>query len=374
MPMNRWQVARLGASTQRPQQLVAFFCPPPYAVICHKQPAQRPMYTATARLRAQCSVSTLAGPAAGCIAFMPQSSSSLHGVVLVLFASVLWGTTGTAHSFAPAGMPPFWVGALRLVMAAAFFVLLGRLMRDSAAARTTPLNWSRLLLCAVCMVTYNMAFFAGLQHTGVGLGTAVAIGSSPIWAGLLQAIIVRCWPRPMWWLGTAIGVAGGLLMTLGKTGDLQASLSGLALCLLAGLAYGAYAVISQPLLLQSGIARVNAWVFFTAALISLPIAAVLGGQPQADAQGWAVVVYLGVVATGVAYLLFSMGLRTISAATSVALSKFEPITAFVLSIWVVGENPSWLALAGLALVLLGLWLVVHSEMRQNRQPSPSASS
>ena len=47
---------------------------------------------------------------------MPQFSSSLHGVVLVLLAAVLWGTTGTANSFAPEGMPPFWVGALRLVM------------------------------------------------------------------------------------------------------------------------------------------------------------------------------------------------------------------------------------------------------------------
>lgn len=298
---------------------------------------------------------------------MLQSSSSLHGVVLVLLASVLWGTTGTAHSFAPAGMPPFWVGALRLVMAGAFFVLLGQLLRGGATARNAALNWPRLLLCALCMVTYNMAFFAGLQYTGVGLGTAVAIGSSPIWAGLLQAALQRCWPSGLWWLGTGIGVAGGLVMTLGTSDALHGSLTGLALCLLAGLAYGAYAVISQPLILQSGVTRVNAWVFCSAALISLPIAALLGGTPSTNAQGWAVVVYLGVVATGVAYLLFSIGLRTVSAATSVALSKFEPITAFVLSILVVGESPSGLAVSGLALVLLGLWLVVHSEMRLGRQ-------
>lgn len=290
----------------------------------------------------------------------------MHGVVLVLLASVLWGTTGTAHSFAPEGMPAFWVGALRLVMAASFFVLLGRVVKDSAAARSVPMHWGRMLLCALCMATYNIAFFAGLQYTGVGLGTAVAIGSSPVWAGLLQAIIQRRWPSALWWLGTAIGVLGGFVMTLGKGSDMSASTTGLALCLLAGLTYGAYAVTSQPLL-RAGVSRVNAWVFLSAALISLPIAALLGGMPSTNAQGWAVVVYLGVVATGVAYLLFSMGLRSVSAATSVALSKFEPITAFVLSIIVVGERPGWLAFAGLGLVLMGLWLVVHSEMRQNRQ-------
>ena len=279
---------------------------------------------------------------------------------------MLWGTTGTAQSFAPADMSPLWVGALRLVMAGAFFVLLSRCLRGRTDVRQAPLNGSRMLLCALCMVTYNLAFFAGLQYTGIGLGTAVAIGSSPVWAGLLQAVILRRWPSKLWWTGTAIGVAGGFVMTLGKAGAMHGSLIGLTLCLLAGFSYGAYAILSQPLLMQSSVTRVNAWVFCSAGLISLPVAALFGGTPNFNAQGWAVVGYLGVVATGVAYLLFSTGLRTISAATSVALSKFEPITAFVLSIVVVGESPSWLALGGLALVLLGLWLVVHSEMRQNR--------
>ena len=311
--------------------------------------------------------STFAGCRAGSIARMTQSPSSLHGVLLVLLASVLWGTTGTAHSFAPEGMPAFWVGALRLLMAGSFFVILGRLLQGRQAADRPAMDWGRMLLCALCMVTYNMAFFAGLQRTGVGLGTAVAIGSSPVWAGLLQAALQRRWPPVLWWVGTAIGVGGGLVMTLGKGADMSGSASGLMLCLLAGLAYGAYAVISQPLILKAGVWRVNAWVFFSAAVMALPMALLLGGVPQTDARGWVVVVYLGIVATGLAYLLFSVGLRSISAATSVALSKFEPITAFILSIVIVGESPTWLAVSGLALVLLGLWLVVHSEMRQNRQ-------
>ena len=65
---------------------------------------------------------------------MSQSSSSAHGVLLVLIAAMLWGTTGTAQSFAPAGMSPLWVGALRLVMAGLFFVLLGRLLRGMPGA------------------------------------------------------------------------------------------------------------------------------------------------------------------------------------------------------------------------------------------------
>ena len=287
-------------------------------------------------------------------------------MLLVLLAAMLWGTTGTAQSFAPASFSPYWVGALRLLMASLFFVALYALLPRTAGP-ASALHWPRLLLCALCMAVYNLAFFAGLQRVGVGFGTAVALGSSPVWAGLLQALLQRRWPRPLWWLGTAIGVFGGFVMGMGKSGAWQLSLSGIGLCLLAGLTYGAYAVVSQPLVRSAGVPRVNAWVFGGAAALSLPIAAaVTGGGPSMEGSSWIVVLYLGVIATGVSYLLFSTGLRTVSAATSVALSKFEPITAFVLSIVVVGEAPTWLAVGGLALVLLGLWLVVRSEMHTDR--------
>ena len=75
------------------------------------------------------------------------------------------------------------------------------------------------------------------------------------------------------------------------------------------------------------------------------------------------VIYLGMVATGLAYLLFSVGLRGMSAATGVALSKAEPITAFALSLLVVGERPAWWSVIGLLGVIGGLWLVVQAERK-----------
>ena len=73
----------------------------------------------------------------------------------------------------------------------------------------------------------------------------------------------------------------------------------MALCLLAGLSYAAYALVNQALVLQSRVATVNAWVFACAALLSLPVSAWLGGPLQISAGGWAVVIYLGMFATGV---------------------------------------------------------------------------
>lgn len=291
----------------------------------------------------------------------PATSASLAPIGLVLAAAMLWGTTGTAQHFAPAQLSPYWVGGLRMVMAALFFVALAMVM--DKGHRSSPLRWTRVLFCGLCMAVYNLSFFAGIKACGVALGTALAIGSGPIWAGLMQAVVQNRMPSPQWWLGTCIGVGGGIVMALAATDPQNLPWGGMALCLLAGLSYAAYALVNQALVMQARVATVNAWVFGCAALMSLPFAAWLGGPLQTSASGWVVVIYLGMVTTGFAYLLFSIGLRSMSAATGVALSKAEPITAFALSLLIVGERPQWWSVLGLLGVIGGLWLVVQAERK-----------
>ncbi|MFD2753510.1 DMT family transporter [Comamonas terrae] len=300
-------------------------------------------------------------------------ATGLGPVGLVLLAAMLWGTTGTAQHFAPGDLSAYWVGSLRMLMAALFFGVLALCARPQAGIaqprQPTSRMGPRILFCGLCMAVYNLSFFAGVRACGVALGTALAIGSGPIWAGFMQAAVQKRWPAALWWLGTCIGVSGGIVMALASTGAAGGlPWHGMALCLLAGMSYAAYALANQALVRAGPVARANARVFGCAALLSLPCAALLGGPLHTTPEGWAVVAYLGVVATGCAYLLFSMGLRGMSVATGVALSKAEPITAFALSLAVVGERPAWWAVLGLAAVICGLWLVVRAEMREAGAP------
>lgn len=285
---------------------------------------------------------------------------------MVLGAAVLWGSTGTAQSLAPAGLSAYWVGALRLVIATAFFaayVLWGP-ARARWAADLAALSWRWVLLAGACMAVYNLSFFAGVRSLGVAVGTAIAIGSGPVWAGLLQMGASRRPPPPVWWAGTLLAVAGGAGMVLQGRDDALVTPAGLALCLAAGLSYAAYALINKRLVGDHPPAVVTWGVFGCAAGLAVPVAAALSGSCATTPSGWAVLVYLGVVATGVAYLLFSHALRHISGATGVALALGEPVTAFVLAIVVVQEQPGAAAFAGLAAVLAGLALVVRAEVSE----------
>jgi DME family drug/metabolite transporter len=293
------------------------------------------------------------------MAGMNDTRHSARGMALVLLAAMLWGTTGTAQSLAPATLSPYWVGALRLVIGSAFFAVLAW----RAPARSGPWPWAQMALAGGCIAVYNLSFFAGVKQSGVALGTALAIGSGPIWAGLLQTLLARRLPPALWWLGMLVSVAGGAAMALGQGGELRLNATGVALCLLAGLAYASYTLVNKPLVLRLGPARANLAVFAGAALLSVPVAWVLGGPLQAGAAAWGVVLFLGLVSTGLSYLLFSSGLRHISGTTGVTLALGEPVTAFVLAVWVVGERQQPLAWLGLAGVIAGLLLVVWAELR-----------
>ncbi|MDB5894943.1 MAG: EamA family transporter [Rhodoferax sp.] len=302
-----------------------------------------------------------------------MKNHTLAGTAMVLLAAMLWGTTGTAQSLAPPQLPAQWVGALRLAMSALFFLvyLLLTEPRPRLADDLRRMPWAWVLLSGACVAAYNLSFFAGVKASGVAVGTAIAIGSGPLWAGLLQWAVAGQAPRPAWWLGTLLAVAGGAAMVLSGSdgpGGPQLNATGVGLCLVAGLSYAAYALVNQRLVRQAAPATVTLLVFGTAALIAVPAALAWAGLPGAmSAGGWWVVGYLGVVATGIAYLLFSSALRHISAATGVTLALAEPLTAFVLAVVVVHERPGPGAFAGLALVLAGLAVVIWAEVRASRR-------
>jgi DME family drug/metabolite transporter len=286
-------------------------------------------------------------------------------MVLVVLAAMLWGTTGTAQALAPAGLPAHWVGALRLLFASAFFAVFASLNRASGPLRAqfTHVPWGWVLVAGAAMAAYNLTFFAGVKASSVAVGTAIALGSGPIWAGLLQIATTRQSPTGAWWLGTMLAVAGGSWMVVGSAQQLHITAWGVGLCLVAGLSYAAYTLISKRMVTDTPAAIVTLCIFGCAALVAMPMAMWVSGLPQTTGRGWSVVVYLGVVATGVAYLLFTHALRRVSGTTAVSMGLAEPLTAFALAILVIGERPPVAAFAGLALVMLGLALVVRAELR-----------
>jgi len=269
---------------------------------------------------------------------------------MVLIAAVLWGTTGTARALAPADAAPLAVGAVRIAIGGVFLILIA-LARGTLFATRWPLIPA--VIAAAAVAIYQLAFFEGVARAGVAVGTILAIGSSPAFAGLFAWLSLRERPTTRWLVSTAIAVAGLVLLVLpGSTAPLEPA--AVLLPLIAGAGYAVYATASKRLLRFGDNVAVAAIAFGGGALLLVPVLLVVDLSWLADPRGVIIVVELGVVATAVAYLLYTAALVRLPVSHGATLSLAEPLTASLLGTLILGESLAPIQLAGAALVAAGL--------------------
>jgi DME family drug/metabolite transporter len=291
------------------------------------------------------------------------------GLLMLLAASTLWGTVGTAQALAAVGASPPVVGAARLAVGAIALVAAGAAAGGLATAWAPGLKrWT--VGAGLATAVYQAAFFAAVDRTGVALGTLVAMASAPVLCALLaRAVVGERLPRG-WGPATACAVAGCVLL-LAPGADATADGLGVALALVAGGCYSVYTV-SAKRLLSAGVQPlpILAGSVATGAIALAPVLA-SGAGGLATPRGVALVAWLGLVATGIGYLLFARGLAHVPAAAAGTLSLAEPLTASLLGLVVLGERPSGAAAAGAALLAAGLALATRPAAPR-LQPSRAA--
>ncbi|MFE6867401.1 DMT family transporter [Kitasatospora sp. NPDC057692] len=282
---------------------------------------------------------------------------TLAGPLPVLAAAVLWGTTGTAGSLAPAGAPAAGIGCAGLVLGGLLLLLSDRTAR-SLPRTCTPRERRLLLLGALAVAGYPLTFYPAVARTGVAVATVIALGSAPVFTGLLAWLTGGPRPTARWTCATATAVLGCALLVLGPRlggGATPMDLPGVLLAALAGLSYAAYSLVGGRLIAHGHpSAGVMGAMFGAAAVLVLPVPLIGDPHWPATARGLLVVLHLGVVTTFLAYRLFGRGLRHTSAQTATALTLAEPAVAAVLGVTALGERLPAVSWSGLAVLTLAL--------------------
>lgn len=295
----------------------------------------------------------------------------------MLLATLLWGTTGTAATFAP-GVGPLAMGAAALglggIMQAAIAV--PALLRERAALAA---NRGVVIAGAAGVAAYPLAFYSSMHFSGVAIGTVVSLGSAPITSGLLELVVER---RPLsraWLWAAVLGIGGSAVLCLAQLSDAAANtlatLAGVGLGLVAGSGYAVYSW-SAHRLMCSGVGRAAAMgaVFGAGGIALMPVLVVTGAPLLASPQAFTVGAYMVLVPMFLGYVLFGFGLTRISASTATTLTLAEPAIAAVLAVVIVGERLSpvaWAGFAGIAASLLVLAMApVATGDRNPRSASP----
>jgi DME family drug/metabolite transporter len=284
-------------------------------------------------------------------------SSSLAGVFAVLLAASLWGTTGTIQALLPVGRDPIAVAVFRLGIGSLALLLFCAVNPDSRAGfKRLPRGLA--VFAGLAIGLYNLFFFSAVSLAGVGVGTAIAIGSGPIWVSLFEVTFRRMRPSRAQLIGQAICITGAIAL-VASNDSAAIGWIGYFLAALAGMAYASYSITTNKVSETIPSGTTAAATFTVAAVFSAPFLLL------ADAS-WVVtgtlppLLFLGIFSTGIAFYLFTFGVRTMTSSSAVTLALAEPLTAWLLATFALREELSGLKILGAVLLLIGLWIAARS--------------
>lgn len=330
----------------------------------------------------------------------------MTGIVL---AALLWGTTGTAAALLSVGVGPLATGATALCVGG----LLLALTAPRATSRVLRARgaWRWLAPGGLALAVYPLAFYSSMSLAGVAVGNVVSLGTAPLFAALLERVLLPRGERPgldrRWLLSAGAAVVGVSLLAAhghapepttasgpGATDEAGAVALGVVLGLVAGLTYAGYTVTTGRVIAGGASSRgAMAAHFAVGATLLVPVVVVvLGGAVRSGAvtagiddgtplgasldavapslPGWTVLAYLALGPVVVAYLAFGRGLRTVPGSRATTVTLLEPFVATLLAVVAVGERLAPLGWVGLALVLVGVVSVATDRTPTGRRLPP----
>jgi drug/metabolite transporter (DMT)-like permease len=295
-----------------------------------------------------------------------------RSMLLLLLPMVVWGSAFAVTKVLIDLWPPFTVALARVGIGT--LVLLP--LAISRHQRGTHLPWGTIWCMGLLGVTlYYLTFNLSMVYISASQGALVQ-ASIPAMTALVAVVWLRERATALRWLGIALSVAGVLIVFSGNGSAAgQSSLLGNSLMFASVVCWALYTALAkraanfEPLVITVS-------VMGTGTLLLLPFSAyeIMSGDLQPlPVTGWLGLVYLGGVASGLAYALYNASLRHLDASAVGVYTNLIPIVGVLTGIVFLGEPLSLRAILGGAIVMLGVWITSRSE-RSEQKTTPAASA
>ncbi|MCO6553338.1 MAG: EamA family transporter [Gilliamella sp.] len=287
------------------------------------------------------------------------------GILAVILASILWGTTGTAATFAPS-LSPLLIGSLAMGIGGILqcTLAISKIIKE----RHLLIKHVHLLIVgAIAVMIYPLAFYSSMRLSGVTIGTVVSIGSAPILSALIEYISRDFRLTKQWVIGAAFGILGMILLAFSEdnstTTQYEHTTIGILLGLIAGFTYALYSWSARQLMLK-GISTKSAMgaTFGFGGILLIPVMLLTGTALFDSLTNIAVCIYIALIPMFMGYLCYGYGLSKISASSAITISLLEPVIAAILAMLIIAEKISLVGWVGIILVFLCLIFVTLSSV------------
>lgn len=282
-------------------------------------------------------------------------NSQLRGVVNGIISGVSFGMIPLfSIPVIAAGMDNVSILVYRFLFGSV--AMLAILLLRKTNMRVSLSELLRIVLLAIFYITTALATLECYKYLSSGIATAL-VYTDPIWCALIGLAFLGDKFSIKLTSSILLASLGVMMMTGVFSGDGTFSMIGLLLGLASGLAYGIYLIL-VPRLKVKHIAslKLTFYVFFTGMWLLIAYSLMTNGgvEEVPDSSCWLDLALLGLIPTAISNICVTVSLKLIDSTIVAILGAFEPLTAMVVGVVILGEPLGFIGVVGGMLILVAV--------------------
>ncbi|MBI3123587.1 MAG: DMT family transporter [Ignavibacteriales bacterium] len=276
-----------------------------------------------------------------------------------LFAVLVWGLSFIATKRALVEIKPEAIVFIRQLLGISFLLFVALRQKQSFQINLRDHRWVFLLALVACFHLWIQ--ITGLQWTSAS-NTGWIIGITPVFMTILALIFFKEKISKQQLVGIIISFAGLILLV--SKGDLSSidiiNNKGDVLIISSSLTWAVYSMASKKATLNYSPVMATLYLFIIVAILISPFAINkenIAAVANLSLGGWSAIIFLGILCSGVAYVLWAQALTEMSASRVGAYLYIEPFVTFFGSWILLGEQITFLMLVSGLIIIGGVVLV-----------------
>jgi drug/metabolite transporter (DMT)-like permease len=288
-----------------------------------------------------------------------KNHSHLKAILLALLVTFLWSTSFVIIKFGLAEIPPLTFAGLRYTIA--FICLLPFVFTEKNKLVIKNLekkDWTKLILLGILFY----AFTQGTQFIGLSLLPAVTVSLwlnfTPLIVAVIAIFLIKEIPSTLQWFGILLFMIGIFTYFFPVTLS-ENQWIGLSVMTVGVLANSTSAVLGRNINREAKISPfvVTIVSMGIGSIILLIIGLIAQGLPSISVQNILYLLWLAIINTALAFTIWNLTLRTLSAMESSIINGTMLIQIAVLALIFLGESITLKEVIGMLIAAIGAILV-----------------
>lgn len=287
-------------------------------------------------------------------------------IICIMIAALTFATMEVALKLAGKNMDSFQLTFLRFLLGGIILAPPAFIESKHSGYRLNGRDIGWLLLVGIMGVAISMlSYQLGVLRCNASTA-APLMCTSPLFSMVIAHLFTSEKMDRDKWIAFCIGLAAIFFML--RPWDVQEgnTVAGFILMIIAASTFGAYSVMGKRSIGRIGTFTQTSISFFLGSFALLAVLLATGHPVTAGiAENWPLVVYAGVVVTGIGYFFYFMGIKESDATTGSMAFFIKPAIAPIFAILILHETVLWNTVVGIILLISASAITIRDKFRRH---------